>query len=56
MDSDKDEHLSFEDERSDIPIEEILKKYPSDAWVTLEVSRNWDATERDLEYIKGLVG
>jgi len=48
-----DGHLFFDE--SNIPVEEILKMLPSDAWVTIETGTDIGRVEKDLEFLRGLV-
>lgn len=46
-------HRSFED--SNIPLKEILSLFPNDVEVTLEVTKDIEKTEKDLEFIRSLI-
>lgn len=48
-----DGHLFFDE--SNIPVGEILKMLPSDAWVTIETGTDVSRVEKDLEFLRGLV-
>lgn len=48
------EHLDFSD--SDINLNEIFKILPSDAEVTLEVSKEVDKTAKDIDLIRNILG
>ena len=48
-----DQHLSIQE--GDIDFKKILRLYPRDAEITLEVSRDINQTERDLEKIRKIL-
>ncbi len=50
-----DSHCSFFDKKSDIPIKNFLSLLPSNAEITLEVTKNIKKTEKDLEYVQEIV-
>jgi len=52
-DADTDHHWSFKD--SNIDFKNILKFYPKDAEITLEVTQDIGKNEYDLEYIKEII-
>ncbi len=49
----KDNHKSFKE--TDLNLKSILKLYPKNAWITLEVTTSIKKTKRDLEYIRKII-
>lgn len=54
-DSKEDQHLSFQNKKANLPYQEILKLYPKNAEITLEVTTNIKKTEYDLEFIRRII-
>lgn len=50
-----DNHYSFSDKNSNIPIKEILKLFPKDAEITLEVTTDVEKTKEDLRKIRKII-
>jgi coproporphyrinogen III oxidase-like Fe-S oxidoreductase len=55
MNSEKDNHYSFSDKDSNIPIKEILELFPEDAEITIETNPDIKKTQEDLRIIRKII-
>ncbi len=55
MNSKIDNHCSFSNPKSDIPLKKILSLYPKNAEITLETTTDIKKTQYDLEFIREII-